>query len=80
MQAFIYRHLVPAESMQCVVTGRPRGSWMKVVISRPVRIPVGGVSRVPVRVSGRSFFGEMQFELSDPPDGIALETEIKGTR
>jgi hypothetical protein len=78
MQAFIYRHLVPAESIQVAVTGTARGSSMKVLTTHSVRIPVGGVSRVPVRVSGRSFFGEMQFELSGPPDGIAIETVHRG--
>ena len=73
MQAFIYRHLVPAEELQVAVIGTPRSSAVELLRSAPVRIPMGGTASVPVRVPGRSFFGTYQFELSDPPDGITIE-------
>jgi hypothetical protein len=75
MQAFIYRHLVPAENFQVAVTGAARGSsTMGVLATRPVRIPVGGMVKVPVIIPTRSFFGEIQLELDNPPAGLSIES------
>jgi hypothetical protein len=74
MQAFIYRHLVPAEDLKVAVTGTSRrSSAMGVRTTRPVRIPVDGTVRVPVVVPTRSFFGVIELELSDPPTGLSIE-------
>ena len=74
MQAFIYRHLVPAEDLKVAVVGTPRTtSTMSVLSTVPVKIPTGGTARVRVNVPGRSFFGAVQLELDDPPDGITIE-------
>ena len=73
MQAFIYRHLVPAEDLQVAVIGTPRNSTADVRAARTIRIPVGGTVRVPVSVPSRSFFGAIQLELNDPPEGITIE-------
>ncbi len=75
MQAFIYRHLVPAEDFQVAVTGAARGSsTMGVLATRPVRIPVGGMVKVPVIIPTRSFFGEIQLELDNPPAGLSIDS------
>jgi hypothetical protein len=75
MQAFIYRHLVPAESLQVAVTGTPRrSSGMHVLTSEPVRIPIGGTSKVPIDIPTRSFFGAIQLELGNPPEGLSIES------
>jgi hypothetical protein len=81
MQAFIYRHLVPAEDFQVAVTGTPRrSSAIGVLTTRPVRIPVGGTARIPVAIPTRSFFGEIQLELSNPPAGLSIESVSMGRR
>ena len=75
MQAFIYRHLVPAEDFQVAVTGAARGSdAMGVLTTRPVRIPVSGMVKVPVIIPTRSFFGEIQLELDNPPAGLSIDS------
>ncbi len=75
MQAFIYRHLVPAEDFQVAVIGTPRrSSVMRVLTTAPVRIPANGTVRVPVDIPTRSFFGEIQLELSEPPVGLSIES------
>ena len=79
MQAFIYRHLVPAEDFQVAVTGTARRSGtMGVLTTRPVRIPVSGTVKVPVIIPTRSFFGEIQLELDNPPAGLSIESVALG--
>lgn len=73
MQAFIYRHLVPARDLQVAVIGTPRKFTISVLSPDLVRIPVGETVRVPVKVPSRSSFGTVQLELSDPPEGITIE-------
>lgn len=73
MQAFIYRHLVPAESLLVAVTDATRGtSPMQVLTKGRVKIPLDDVARVSVDIPTRHFFGEIQLELSDPPPGVSL--------
>ena len=45
---------------------------MDVLSEQPVKIPIGGVTEVQVRMSW-SRKGEIQVDLSDPPEGIAVE-------
>jgi hypothetical protein len=97
MQAFAYRHLVPANDLKLVRTDRPRvaspsgrdtdrgsskpgsparrvfPSPMAVLSEQPVRIPAGGTAEVRVRTfAARS--AEVQIELSDPPEGIDVDS------
>lgn len=87
MQAFAYHHLVTAQSMNVVVMNRPggggagaglaRGSGKgsaKIVGDSPVRIPAGGTARVRVDTTASSFGPKAEFELSDPPDGLTLQS------
>ena len=69
-----YRHLVPAKDLQVAVIGSPRRSVVGLLSTDAVTIPVGGTARVRVSAPARSRFGEIQFELSDPPAGISLES------
>jgi hypothetical protein len=74
MQAFAYEHLVPADVLRVSVGGRG-GTRMplSVVSSQPVKIPVGGTTRVEVALPpGYRTFENVQFELSEPPEGITL--------
>lgn len=76
MQAFIYRHLVPAEDWMIAVTeGRRFRSPLKLLDQDPVKLPAGGTARVRISAPRAPFLDQIQLALSDPPEGI----EIKGT-
>jgi hypothetical protein len=74
MQAFAYKHFVPADGTR--VTVLARGAVRvpaRVLVAQPVRVPAGG--RVSVRVSlppAFRTFENVEFELSEPPEGISL--------
>jgi len=90
MQAFFYRHLVPAENLKLVLADggrfRPEGPrpapppeqrrsyqpQSAVLSEQPVKIPAGGTAEVQVRGPWGGW-GEVQLELSDPPEGIAID-------
>jgi hypothetical protein len=72
MQAFIYRHLVPAVELQACVLGPPQPSALGVLGAEFVKIPVGGQARMPVTIPSRTSWGEVELELSDPPPGITI--------
>jgi len=73
MQAFLYRHLVPAREVLFAVT---KQRWpappMTVAGGRTVRIPVGGSTRVRVRTRNNRAVKGLLLELNDPPEGLAL--------
>jgi hypothetical protein len=46
---------------------------MEILSEQPVRIPVGGTVEVQVRL-GWSRDGQIQVELSDPPEGITVDS------
>jgi len=73
MQAFAYRHLVPAQDLKVAVLkrGATRG-LVRILSAQPVRIPAGGTARVRVGMPAPRFFDKIQFELSEPPDGITV--------
>jgi hypothetical protein len=73
MQAFFYRHLVPAQTMTVTVAGRfnQRGT-VKLLGPTPVKIPVGGTVPVVVGFPRSPLMDRLQFTLSDAPEGIAL--------
>jgi hypothetical protein len=73
MQAFAYRHLVPANELDVTVSGRFMNRMsLKILSTLPVRIPAGGTARVRVSAPGGAFANRLQLELSEPPEGIAL--------
>jgi hypothetical protein len=74
MQAFIYRHLVPAQEFQVAVTGRfaPRAP-VRVLSAMPVKIPAGGTASAQVVLPAARFAEKLQMELSDPPEGISIQ-------
>lgn len=84
MQAFAYKHLVPANQLTLVLPGsgsrpqRPQGgrnyqSQLQVLGDQRVKIPAGGSAEANIRTSWSPERGEIQFELSDPPEGIVIE-------
>jgi hypothetical protein len=96
MQAFFYKHLVPARELRLVRTDRPRfpkpgdrradgnrpkvpppgrrqfQSPMAVLSDLPAKIPAGGTAEVQVRMWLDK--AEIQIELSDPPEGIVVDS------
>jgi hypothetical protein len=81
IQAFEYRHLVPAEELAVAVVGgqtfRFGRFWsvpmVRILSDTPVRIPAGGTARIQLQLPGRALIGKPQLELSDPPAGIAIQ-------
>jgi hypothetical protein len=73
MQAFAYRHLVPAQELDVAVSGRFMGrGGLKILGSMPVQIPVGGSARVRIGTPGGGYGTRFQLELNEPPEGITL--------
>jgi hypothetical protein len=73
MQAFAYRHLVPADGLRVSVL--QRGSVRvvpHVVAPEPVAIPTGGTARVRVAFPFPRTFEKFEFELSEAPEGVTL--------
>ena len=74
MQAFLYRHLAPAENFMAAVMGVGRtGGRVELADSGIVRIPEGGQTEVRVRVPRAPILETVQLELRDPPPGMVLE-------
>jgi len=80
MQAFAYRHLVPAQELKVAVAGRAMrktaGSRTaaRTVGTTLVKIPAGGTARVRVGVPSSTLTGNVQLELSEPPEGISIKS------
>jgi hypothetical protein len=73
MQAFAYRHLVPAKELDVAVSGRFMNRMsLKLLSATPVRIPAGGTARVRVGAPTSAFANRFKLELSEPPEGITL--------
>ena len=74
MQAFLYRHLTPSQTLMVAVPGgrhleRPL-AWAD---DAPARIPAGGVARVHVRLPPKLTERQVELELNQPPPGITLQ-------
>jgi hypothetical protein len=74
MQAFFYRHLVPAD--RGLVSGGPvrrfSGPAWGFDASSPIKIPAGGTGEIRFP-GGRGVFGEdTKFRLRDAPEGVSL--------
>ena len=83
MQAFLYRHLVPAGELKAVVSGRAANTVVAILSELPVRIPAGGTAAVRMGVPAGKVFGQVHLELDEPPEGIAIAEESstrQGTR
>ncbi|NQU21997.1 MAG: hypothetical protein HQ567_11995 [Candidatus Nealsonbacteria bacterium] len=84
MQAFAYKHLVPANDLTLVLPGSgdppkrpadPRAfqSMWRLLVEQPIKIPAGGDAEVQARVPWDANRGEIQIKLSDPPEGILID-------
>ena len=74
MQAFAYRHLVPAQELKVALTGRLRPrSEMAVLSPKSVRLSAGGTARLELDLPVGGFIRDITYELVDPPDGISIK-------
>ena len=74
MQAFIYRHLVPADDWMVALSNRPwRGPRWRNATDQPVSVPIGSTGRAPFNVGHRLPVDRFKFALNDPPPGISID-------
>lgn len=77
MQAFAYRHLVTAQDWFAVVTsvggGRFTPPVLRGAVNQGVRVRSGAVTRVPLPGLGGWMADQVKLELSEPPEGLAIE-------
>jgi hypothetical protein len=74
MQAFLYRHLVPAkEFMVLVQKAKWRVPPVEIVGGSPIRIPAGGWADVRIKTRRGSALKEMKLELRKPPEGLTID-------
>ncbi len=73
MQAFLWRHLVPAQELIATMAAPgPRRSPPEFAGSLPLRIPRGGTAELRLRLDGRGKPESITFELGDAPKGVTL--------
>ena len=74
MQAFAYRHLVPADDLRvCVIARGAARVPVRLLSAAPVRLRPADRARVRVALPpGYRTFENLQLELSEPPEGITL--------
>jgi hypothetical protein len=77
MQAFLYRHLVPAQEFLLFIQ-KSRGGAPPVELAGngPVRIPVGGSAQVRLKTARRASYKDVQLQLSEPPEGLTMHNVI----
>lgn len=74
LQAFIYRHLVPARYWMALVAGMGRrGLAVSVDADSPLRIAPGGTAEVRVHAPPGPRLKEIRLELGEPPKGVTLQ-------
>jgi len=80
MQAFSYRHLVPAKELKVQVVGRgPVGKTaFQFVDKTPLKIPAGGAAKFQLAVQLGKAFENLQLDLSEPPEGISIQKSTQG--
>jgi len=73
MQAFLYRHLVPAQEFLVFVQKARWGAQpAELVGNSPVLIPAGGSKQVRLKTSRRANFKDLQLQLNEPPEGLTM--------
>lgn len=80
MQAFVYRHLVPAEESLVCVLGPPQQFTVGPPGAESIKIPLGGQTRLSMNIPASSSWGAVELELSDPPPGITIASVALGRR
>jgi hypothetical protein len=82
MQAFAYRHLVPAADLTVSARRAIMRAPPRILGEQPVKMPAGGTVRLRVQVQlpPAANLENLRFELSEPPEGIELReaTPVQG--
>jgi len=74
MQAFLYRHLVPAEEFVVLVQNARWGAPpVELVGASPVKIPLGGSAEVTLKTRQSQALKQMILTLNKPPEGLTLQ-------
>jgi hypothetical protein len=74
MQAFEYRHLVPAQELKVAMVGRfVFKPTAKLISKSPIKIPVGGTAKVQIGATPKYILNNLKLELRRPPQGISIE-------
>lgn len=74
MQAFLYRHLIPAqEFMVATVGGGRTGPTLEFVGRAPLVLVAGSVTPVRLTASRSAGLAGIELELNEPPKGITIE-------
>ena len=78
MQAFLWRHLVPArECLAAVASGRPRGQSVSMIGAGIVEVPAGGETLLRYRVPPWLARQGVEVVAIEVPDGVTLRSEVK---
>jgi len=73
MQAFLYRHLVPAEQFIVLIEKARWGAPpVEILGGSPVRVPPGDSARVTLKTRRSRALKQAKLVLSEPPQGISL--------
>ncbi len=72
MQAFAYRHLVPARDLDVAVSGHWMARSVKLQTSEPVKLVPGAEAWVKLSGPGLLFSDRVQLELREAPEGVSL--------
>ncbi|MCP4642943.1 MAG: hypothetical protein GY851_21030 [bacterium] len=72
MQAFLWRHLVPAEQLVAAVKRTRKSPPVRLASSDPVRLTKGGSAEVRVKTPASAILKDVRLELSEPPEGVTL--------
>jgi hypothetical protein len=73
MQAFLYRHLVPAQEFLIFIQKARWGAPpVELAGNSPVRIPAGGSTQVRLKTPRRANLKDVQLQLSEPPEGLTM--------
>ncbi len=73
MQAFLYRHLVPAQELLVAVRKvRWKTPPVQIVGSIPVRLTAGFNNQIRIKTQRGKVLNEICLELNDPPKGVTL--------
>ena len=79
MQAFAYRHLVPAKEWMATVISAGRTVPWKLASDKPVRLAAGSTTSVALLVPRSRLTDELHLTLNEPPEGVAIQG-ISGAR
>ncbi len=74
MQAYYYRHLVPAQEWMVEIIGRGRGALpFRLGGMKEVKLPSGGTAELHFIGPHGPMLKMVQLTLSEPPDGLSIQ-------